>query len=42
MRKAKVYMHKALAGYLVENENGYSFIYDKDYLNQNQQASQSV
>lgn len=32
MRKAKVYMHIELAGYLVENENGYSFLYDKNYL----------
>jgi hypothetical protein len=33
MRKAKVYMLKELAGFLVENENGYSFIYDEDYIN---------
>jgi serine/threonine-protein kinase HipA len=32
MRKAKVYINKELAGYLIENENGYSFLYDKDYL----------
>jgi len=32
MRKAKVFMNKVLAGFLVENENGYSFLYDKDYL----------
>jgi serine/threonine-protein kinase HipA len=32
MRKAKVYMLKELAGFLVENENGYSFIYDEDYI----------
>ena len=32
MRKAKVYFNKELAGYLIENENGYSFLYDKDYL----------
>src|SRR3989304_4525049 len=32
MRKAKVYIHKELAGYLTENENGYSFLYDKAYL----------
>ncbi len=25
-------MHKELAGYLIENENGYSFLYDNDYL----------
>jgi serine/threonine-protein kinase HipA len=32
MRKAKIYMNDTLAGYLSENEDGYSFIYDKDYL----------
>ncbi len=32
MRKAKVYLHKELAGYLTENENGYTFLYDKSYL----------
>ena len=32
MRKAKVYMHKELAGYLTETEDGYSFLYDMDYL----------
>lgn len=32
MRKAKVFMNKDLAGYLTEDENGYSFLYNKDYL----------
>ena len=32
MRKAKVYYRKELAGYLTENEDGYSFLYEKDYL----------
>lgn len=32
MRKAKVYMHGLLAGGLVEDENGYTFSYDGDYL----------
>jgi len=32
MRKAKVYMQKELAGYLTENEEGYSFKYDANYL----------
>jgi len=32
MRKAKIYFNKELAGYLTENENGYSFLYDKVYL----------
>jgi serine/threonine-protein kinase HipA len=32
MRRAKVYMHKELAGLLTENEEGYSFQYDQKYL----------
>jgi len=32
MRKAKVYMHKELTGYLTETEDGYSFLYDINYL----------
>ena len=32
MRKGKVYFNKELAGYLVDNEDGYSFLYEKDYL----------
>ena len=32
MRKAKVYMHNELAGYLTESEEGYSFVYDTKYL----------
>jgi serine/threonine-protein kinase HipA len=32
MRKAKVYYRKELAGYLTENEDGYSFLYEKVYL----------
>jgi serine/threonine-protein kinase HipA len=32
MRKAKIYYNTALAGYLTENEDGYSFVYDKNYL----------
>ena len=32
MRKAKVYMHNELAGYLTETEEGYSFVYDTKYL----------
>jgi len=32
MRKANVYMQKTLAGILVEDENGYSFTYDPEYL----------
>jgi len=32
MRKANVFMHQQLAGYLSETEDGYQFIYYKDYL----------
>ena len=32
MRKAKIYMHKELAGLLIENEEGYSFKYEENYL----------
>lgn len=32
MRKAKVYMHNELAGLLTESEEGYTFVYDLNYL----------
>lgn len=32
MKKAKVYMHNDCAGVLSEDENGYHFQYDKEYL----------
>jgi serine/threonine-protein kinase HipA len=32
MRKAKVFMHNLLAGELKETDEGYLFIYHKDYL----------
>lgn len=32
MREAKVFMHDVFAGILCEDENGYSFTYDLDYL----------
>ncbi len=32
MRKAKVYMCSELAGCLTENDEGYSFRYEKNYL----------
>ncbi|EKB06027.1 HipA domain-containing protein [Myroides odoratimimus CCUG 3837] len=31
-RQAKIYFQDQLAGYLFEGDNGYSFYYDKDYL----------
>jgi serine/threonine-protein kinase HipA len=32
MKQAKIYMHNQLAGILTEDENGYSFCYDNQYL----------
>ena len=32
MRQAKIYLQDQLAGYLVEDDGGYSFNYDKKYL----------
>ncbi len=32
MRKAVVLMHNNIAGYLIENDEGYSFSYDPNYL----------
>ncbi|MBN2636531.1 MAG: HipA N-terminal domain-containing protein [Prolixibacteraceae bacterium] len=32
MKKAKIYMHEMLAGSLTENEEGYQFTYDEEYL----------
>jgi serine/threonine-protein kinase HipA len=32
MRKAKVYMRNELAGFLTETTDGYTFIYDVNYL----------
>jgi len=32
MRRAKVFMYDTLAGILVENEDGYHYQYDQDYL----------
>lgn len=32
MRKAEIYLHDRLAGLLVEDENGYTFQYNEDYL----------
>ena len=34
MRKAEIKMYGNLAGYLHENEEGYRFVYDENYLNQ--------
>lgn len=32
MRQTKIYNHKLFAGILTEDENGYTFQYDLDYL----------
>ena len=32
MKQAKIYMYNKIAGVLTENENGYSFCYDNEYL----------
>jgi len=32
MKQAKIYMHENLAGMLTEDDEGYQFIYDKEYL----------
>ena len=32
MKKAKIYYQNQLAGRLVEDENGFTFVYDTDYL----------
>ncbi len=42
MRKAKVYMHNRVAGTLFEDENGFHFIYDPDYLKLNEAEAVSL
>lgn len=32
MKQAKIYMYNSFAGILTEDENGYKFEYDSDYL----------
>ena len=32
MKQAKIYSHNIFAGVLTEDENGYTFLYDADYL----------
>ena len=32
MRKAEIKMHDKTAGWLTQDENGYHFVYDKQYL----------
>ena len=33
MRKAEIIMNNALAGWLTQDENGYHFVYNTNYLN---------
>jgi serine/threonine-protein kinase HipA len=42
MRKAKVWMHDLVAGYLEENEDGYVFTYSHDYLERNEAKAISL
>jgi serine/threonine-protein kinase HipA len=34
MKRAKIFMYDRQAGILTEDENGYAFVYDSDYLAQ--------
>ena len=34
MKSAKIFMYDRYAGILTENENGFSFVYDTEYLQQ--------
>jgi len=42
MRRAKVFIHNELAGLLIENEEGYLFQYEKEYLNNPKAKSVSL
>ena len=42
MRKAEVRYDNKLAGYLIQNENGYEFTYDEKYYNSEKTKSISV
>ena len=42
MRQAKIYNHKLFAGILTEDENGYTFQYDADYLKSNEAEAISL
>lgn len=42
MRQAKVYMHKNVAGILIEDEEGYHFKYEDSYLSSKDNESISV
>jgi len=42
LRKAKVNYSDQLAGYLLETENGFQFVYDENYLKSGQPVSVSL
>lgn len=42
MKRAKVFLHDRLAGRLVEDENGFTFTYDTDYMKQPDAAAVSL
>lgn len=42
MRQAKIYNHKLFAGVLTEDEHGYTFQYDADYLQSDESEAISL
>ncbi len=40
MRKAEIYLYDRLTGLLIEDENGYTFQYNEDYLADNPKESE--
>ena len=42
MRQAKIYNHNLFAGVLTEDENGYAFHYDANYLQSNEAGAISL
>lgn len=42
MRKAEIWMHDIFAGWLIQDEEGYHFIYDNAYLEQNKATPVSL
>lgn len=42
MKSGKVYMHNRFAGILTENETGYTFTYDSDYLKAADSEAESI
>lgn len=42
MRRAEVYRNRMLAGILSENDNGYTFMYDPEYYNDNSKPGISL